>query len=71
MKLYRIKWEKYEESYIEMIWTSKHVKRRCTEAVVRRCENVTITGSNKGRDRSNKNWGDVIKHDKTHYLLER
>lgn len=36
---------------------------------VRRCERLTMIGLRRGRAR--KNWGEVIRHDKTHFSLTR
>lgn len=33
-----------------------HVKRRCTDALVRRCERLAITCFRRDRDRLKKNW---------------
>ncbi|KAF3661591.1 hypothetical protein FXO38_11602 [Capsicum annuum] len=40
-----------------------HVKRRCTTALVRRCERPVIVGTRKGRGTPKKYWGEVIRQD--------
>ncbi|XP_070053996.1 uncharacterized protein [Nicotiana tomentosiformis] len=40
-----------------------HVRRRSTDAPVRRCERLTLEGLQKGRGRLKKRWGDVIRQD--------
>ncbi|KAG5606833.1 hypothetical protein H5410_028325 [Solanum commersonii] len=40
-----------------------HVKRRCTDAPVRRCEGLAIEGTRRGRGRPKKYWGEVIRQD--------
>ncbi|XP_070045256.1 uncharacterized protein LOC142163875 [Nicotiana tabacum] len=40
-----------------------HVKRRDTDSLVRRCERLTIEGQRRGRERSKKYWGEVIRQD--------
>nr|XP_016438442.1 PREDICTED: uncharacterized protein LOC107764395 [Nicotiana tabacum] len=38
-----------------------HVRRRSTDALVRRCEMLTFEGLRRGRGRPIKNWGEVIR----------
>lgn len=40
-----------------------HVKRRCTDAPVQRCERLTIDSFRRERGRPKKYWGEVIRHD--------
>ncbi|KAH0664891.1 hypothetical protein KY285_026097 [Solanum tuberosum] len=40
-----------------------HVRRRCAEAPVRRCEGLVVEGSRRGRGRPKKYWGEVIRQD--------
>ncbi|XP_060179517.1 B3 domain-containing protein REM17-like isoform X4 [Lycium barbarum] len=40
-----------------------HVKRRDTDAPVRRCERLAMDGFRRGRGRPKKYWGEVIRHD--------
>ncbi|XP_070031549.1 uncharacterized protein, partial [Nicotiana tomentosiformis] len=40
-----------------------HVKRRSTDAPVRRCERLTLEGLRRGRGRPKKRWGEVIRQD--------
>ncbi|KAG5584745.1 hypothetical protein H5410_045179 [Solanum commersonii] len=40
-----------------------HVKRRCADAPVRRCEGLDIEGTRRGRGRPKKYWGEVIRQD--------
>ncbi|XP_070031856.1 uncharacterized protein [Nicotiana tomentosiformis] len=40
-----------------------HVRRRDTDAPVRRCERLTVAGLRKGRGRPRKYWGEVIRQD--------
>ncbi|KAG5586165.1 hypothetical protein H5410_046599, partial [Solanum commersonii] len=40
-----------------------HVKRRCADAPVRRCEGLDIKGTRRGKGRPNKYWGEVIRQD--------
>ncbi|XP_070019320.1 uncharacterized protein [Nicotiana sylvestris] len=40
-----------------------HVKRRRTDASVRRCERLALRGERRGRDRPKKSWGEVIGQD--------
>lgn len=41
-----------------------HVKKRCLDVPVRRCDRLDLVGRKRGRD-SPKYWGEVIKHDMT------
>ncbi|XP_070033041.1 uncharacterized protein [Nicotiana tomentosiformis] len=43
-------------------WFS-HVRRRNTDAPVRRCERLTVEGLQRGRGRPKKRWGEVIRQD--------
>lgn len=43
-----------------------HVKRRCTDTLVRRCERLNMVGLKRGRGRPKKYWRDVIRRDMTH-----
>ncbi|KAM3291153.1 hypothetical protein P3S67_019442 [Capsicum chacoense] len=43
-----------------------HVMKRGSDALVRRCEKLDIVGTKKGRGRSKKYWGEVIRQDLTH-----
>ncbi|KAG5625880.1 hypothetical protein H5410_011098 [Solanum commersonii] len=40
-----------------------HVRRRCADAPVRRCEGMAIEGTRSGRGRPKKFWGEVIRQD--------
>ncbi|KAG5614626.1 hypothetical protein H5410_014450 [Solanum commersonii] len=40
-----------------------HVKRRGTDAPVRRCEGLVVEGTRRGRGRPKKYWGEVIRQD--------
>ncbi|XP_019256336.1 PREDICTED: uncharacterized protein LOC109234728 [Nicotiana attenuata] len=40
-----------------------HVQRRSTDAHVRRCERLAVAGLRRGRGRSKKYWGEVIRQD--------
>ncbi|KAG5620031.1 hypothetical protein H5410_005249 [Solanum commersonii] len=40
-----------------------HVKRRCADTPVRRCEGLDIEGTRRGRGRPKKYWGEVIRQD--------
>ncbi|VFQ82006.1 unnamed protein product [Cuscuta campestris] len=40
-----------------------HVRRRNTDAPVRRCERITVIGGSRGRGRPRKNWNEVIRQD--------
>ncbi|WMV15276.1 hypothetical protein MTR67_008661 [Solanum verrucosum] len=40
-----------------------HVKRRCEDAPVRRCEGLVVEGTRRGRGRPKKYWGEVIRQD--------
>ncbi|WMV12452.1 hypothetical protein MTR67_005837 [Solanum verrucosum] len=40
-----------------------HVKRRCADAHVRRCEGLVVEGTQRGRGRPKKYWGEVIRQD--------
>ncbi|XP_070031125.1 uncharacterized protein [Nicotiana tomentosiformis] len=40
-----------------------HVKMRSTNALVRRCERLTLEGLLRGRGRPNKRWGEAIRQD--------
>ncbi|KAG5570522.1 hypothetical protein H5410_060288 [Solanum commersonii] len=40
-----------------------HVKRRCADAPVRRCEGLVVEGTQRGRGRPKKYWGEVIRQD--------
>ncbi|KAG5632518.1 hypothetical protein H5410_004235 [Solanum commersonii] len=40
-----------------------HVKRRCTDALVRRCEGLVVEGTRRGRGRHKKYWREVIRQD--------
>ncbi|XP_070004146.1 uncharacterized protein [Nicotiana sylvestris] len=40
-----------------------HVKRRITDAPVRRCERLALGGERRDRDRPKKSWGEVIRQD--------
>ncbi|XP_059285302.1 uncharacterized protein LOC132038635 [Lycium ferocissimum] len=40
-----------------------HVKRRDTDAPMRRCERLAMDGFRRGRGRPKKYWGEVIRHD--------
>ncbi|XP_019259176.1 PREDICTED: uncharacterized protein LOC109237335 [Nicotiana attenuata] len=40
-----------------------HVRKRSTDAPVRRCERLTFEGLRRGRGRPKKSWGEVIRHD--------
>ncbi|KAL3363598.1 hypothetical protein AABB24_012720 [Solanum stoloniferum] len=40
-----------------------HVKRRCTDAPVRRSEGLVVEGTRRGRGRPKKYWGEVIRQD--------
>ncbi|XP_070026368.1 uncharacterized protein [Nicotiana sylvestris] len=40
-----------------------HVKRRSTNAPVRRCERLALGGERRGRGRPKKSWGEVIRRD--------
>ncbi|WMV16256.1 hypothetical protein MTR67_009641 [Solanum verrucosum] len=40
-----------------------HVKRRCADAPVRRCEGLVVEGMRRGRGRLKKYWGEVIRQD--------
>lgn len=40
-----------------------HVKRRCVDTLVRRCERLVIKVTRRGKDRPKKYWGEVIRHD--------
>ncbi|XP_070018117.1 uncharacterized protein [Nicotiana sylvestris] len=40
-----------------------HVRRRSTDAPVRRCERLTLEGLQRGRDRPKKRWGGMIRED--------
>ena len=40
-----------------------HVMRRCTDALVRRCERFAMDGFRRGRGRPKKYWREVIRHD--------
>ncbi|XP_059306273.1 uncharacterized protein LOC132057673 [Lycium ferocissimum] len=42
-----------------------HVKRRDTDASVRRCERLAMDSFRRGRGRPKKYWGEVIRHDMT------
>lgn len=35
-----------------------HVKRRCVDVPLRRCERLVVVGVRRGRGRLKKNWGD-------------
>jgi len=39
------------------------VRRRRTDAPVRRCERLTFEGLRRGRERPKKNWEEEIRHD--------
>jgi len=39
------------------------VRRRSTDAPVKRCEMLTLEGLKKGRGWPKKSWGEVIRHD--------
>lgn len=41
----------------------KHVKRRCLDSLVRKCERLAIDGFKRGRSRLKKYWGEVIRQD--------
>ncbi|KAG5616452.1 hypothetical protein H5410_016276 [Solanum commersonii] len=41
----------------------EHMERRCTDAPLRRYAKLDIRGARKGRGRSKKYWGEVIRHD--------
>ena len=41
----------------------EHVMRRCTDALVRRCERLAMDGFRLGRGRPKKYWREVIRHD--------
>ncbi|WMV15452.1 hypothetical protein MTR67_008837 [Solanum verrucosum] len=40
-----------------------HVKRRCADAPLRRCEELVVDGTRRGRGRPKKYWGEVIRQD--------
>ncbi|XP_070046825.1 uncharacterized protein [Nicotiana tomentosiformis] len=40
-----------------------HVRRRSTDALVRRCERLTLEGLRRNRGRTKKMWGEVIRQD--------
>ncbi|XP_070046951.1 uncharacterized protein [Nicotiana tomentosiformis] len=40
-----------------------HVRRRSTDALVKRCERLTLEGLRRGRCRPKKRWGEVIRQD--------
>ncbi|KAG5571733.1 hypothetical protein H5410_061499 [Solanum commersonii] len=40
-----------------------HVKRRCADAPVRRCEGLAMKGTRRGRGKPKKYWGEVIRQD--------
>ncbi|XP_070019458.1 uncharacterized protein [Nicotiana sylvestris] len=40
-----------------------HVQRRSPDAPVRRCEQLDVEGTRRGRERPKKYWGEVIRHD--------
>ncbi|KAG5595319.1 hypothetical protein H5410_036551 [Solanum commersonii] len=40
-----------------------HVRRRCVDALVRRCEGLAIKGTRRGRSRPKRYWGEVIRQD--------
>ncbi|XP_070029931.1 uncharacterized protein [Nicotiana sylvestris] len=40
-----------------------HMRRRSTDALVRRCERLTLEGLRRGRGRLKKRWGEVIRQD--------
>ncbi|XP_070035032.1 uncharacterized protein [Nicotiana tomentosiformis] len=46
-----------------------HVRRRSTDAPVRRCERLTLEGLRRGRGRPKKRWGEVIRQDMTQLQL--
>ncbi|OIT40013.1 hypothetical protein A4A49_51747 [Nicotiana attenuata] len=46
-----------------------HVRRRSTDAPVRRCERLTLEGLRRGRGRPKKRWGEVIRQDMTQHKL--
>ncbi|XP_070025871.1 uncharacterized protein [Nicotiana sylvestris] len=46
-----------------------HVRRRITDALLRRCERLILEGLQRGRYRSNKRWGEVIRKDMTQLQL--
>jgi len=46
-----------------------HVKRRSTDAPVRRCERLALGGERRGRGRPKKSWGEVIMRDMAQFEL--
>ncbi|XP_049381377.1 uncharacterized protein LOC125845938 [Solanum stenotomum] len=48
-----------------------HVKRRYTDALVRRCDRLDIVGVRRGRGRPKKYWGEVIRQDMAQFQLTR
>ncbi|XP_070039081.1 uncharacterized protein [Nicotiana tomentosiformis] len=46
-----------------------HVRRRSTDAPVRRCKRLTLEGLRRGRGRPKKNWGEVIRQDMSQLQL--
>ncbi|XP_075092427.1 uncharacterized protein LOC142172659 [Nicotiana tabacum] len=40
-----------------------HVKKRNTDAPIRRCERLALGGERRGRGRPKKSWGEVIRQD--------
>ncbi|XP_075097382.1 uncharacterized protein LOC142174892 [Nicotiana tabacum] len=40
-----------------------HVKRRNTDTLIRRCERLALVGLRRGRGRTKKCWGEVIRQD--------
>ncbi|KAG5604428.1 hypothetical protein H5410_025920 [Solanum commersonii] len=48
-----------------------HVKRRCTNTLVKKCEQLAMVGLRIGRVRPKKYWRKVIRQDMTHLQLTR
>ena len=40
-----------------------HMQRRSVDALVRRCERLVLGGTQRGRGRPKKYWGEMIRHD--------
>ncbi|XP_070011030.1 uncharacterized protein [Nicotiana sylvestris] len=47
------------------LWWFGHVTRRSIDALVRRCERLTLEGIQRSRGRPKKKWGEMIRQDMT------
>lgn len=45
----------------------EHVKKKSVDVLVKRCERLAMTSIKRGRARSKRYWGEMIRHGMTHF----